>query len=748
MNRRSKSIKRRSFIGTTGCVAAGFTILPGYLATTRGTKTSILLKTPDGACPEAGASLTDKGWWKKEPLRIIELEEGYEFGEKMGLLNDLGANMEHVTRFTDTSPGTSFLDAHNLFEGRKVDFSSLKDYLTEAHKKEIRVVIYYNVHAIEISYARKHPGWQQIMEDGRPIEDVYIVDSSFCINSPWREEVFQTIRKLCSYEIDGIFYDGPIFFAGTCYCDSCKRLFRDKYNKELPSKTELSSMRDDPRWKEITDFQSDSISRFLNDSGTIIKEANPDILFYMNGNTLAPSWPTARDNRKIIGETDILGAEGGFLYGELAEPVYKPGAVAKLLESQAGGKPTVVFDAAKQGPWAFSILPEGEISILFSQTITHQANVWLAIGATPALHSKKMDVVRKYNRFIRKNPDPFFMTESLARIALLWPHETSNYYSGSQVPLTDFTKEMKPARAGNLAEEFYGFYDGLARNHFPFDVIDEISLENDLSGYDLIILPNAACLKNTGADKLREFVSGGGNLVSSFETSLYDENGKKLIDFRLKDVFGAENPGDIFGPLNWDYITPVKNNNEFLTDITQKYINAPLYGLKIKAKGEVPAFFCKPLPGSYSGSPVISEFPFMTDNKFGKGRSVYFAATFGNSLYRFHFPEYYQIILNLATELSRPLVRMKNVPSSVEISLRKKEDSVFLYLINFSSEMKRPIQKIIPCYGLSIDLATDRTAKGVRALWSGTDLEFRQNEGSLSFVLPVIEDYEIIEINF
>jgi hypothetical protein len=103
--------------------------------------------------------------------------------------------MEHVTRFTDTSPGTSFLDAHNLFGGRKVNFGSLKEYLSAAHKSNIRVIIYYNVHAIEISYARQHREWQQILDDGKPIEDVYSVDSSFCVNSSWREEVFLLLNR-------------------------------------------------------------------------------------------------------------------------------------------------------------------------------------------------------------------------------------------------------------------------------------------------------------------------------------------------------------------------------------------------------------------------------------------------------------------------------------------------------------------------------------------------------------------------
>jgi hypothetical protein len=62
--------------------------------------------------------------------------------------------------------------------------------------------------------------------------------------------------------------------------------------------------------------------------------------------------------------------------------------VAKLLETQADGKPTVIFNAAKQGPWARSTLAVGETSILYSQTITHQANVWLAVSDEPLFIDK------------------------------------------------------------------------------------------------------------------------------------------------------------------------------------------------------------------------------------------------------------------------------------------------------------------------------------------------------------------------
>src|SRR5450759_668001 len=193
-----------------------------------------------------------------------------------------------------------------------------------------------------------------------------------------------------------------------------------------------------------------------------------------------------------------------------------------------------------------------------------------------------------------------------AKIALMWPQDAGNYYNGSPVPLTDFTKEMKAEKAGNTNEEFYGFYDGLARGHFPFDVIDEESLNNDLNKYELIIFPNATCLKKEEADKIRDFVKGGGNIISTFETSLYNETGKKLDNFELHDVFGIENSGDVFGPLQWDYLSRVDDQHFSIKGVRNRYVNAPAYGLKLKAKATVPVLFCDPLPGSYASSPKAS----------------------------------------------------------------------------------------------------------------------------------------------
>src|SRR5690606_12554147 len=104
------------------------------------------------------------------------------------------------------------------------------------------------------------------------------------------------------------------------------------------------------------------------------------------------------------------------------------------------------------------------------------------------------------------------------------------------------------------------------------------------------------------------------------------------------------------------------------------------------------------------------------------------------------------IIFNLVAELSKPIVRIEDAPSSIEVNVRTKGNSVFLYLINFTSDMRRPIQEIIPCRNIKISLFMMQKVKSIKALWLERNLDFAQKGNSISFALPVIKDYEVIEV--
>jgi len=683
-------------------------------------------------------------WWEKEPLRILEICNALELNtlsprQEVEAVRRLAGNAQHF-HCTDTTGGCD--DRRFYFKtavSKRDNPDRLAEYLPLAHKNGIRVIVYFNVHWYTKEFGKEHPDWVQIKEDGKPIDDVYTTGTSMCINSPYREWVFQILRDLCSYDIDGIFYDGPIFFASTCYCEACRQLYKQRTGEEMPPKSD----RNHPLWKGLIDFQADSLEKFLSESNSIIKGLRPDTLFCMNGNSSWPYWPTGRDNHRIIKHTDLLGAEGGFIYGDLNQtPIYKPGITARLLASQSRGKPALVFDCAGHKSWSWYMLPEQEISMLLAETLAGGANFWVPFFPSD-LSQPELRVVAAYDKLVKKNPEAFGSTRSMARVALLWPGVSVEFYEGSSVPLTDFTKEIKAAKVGDIGQEFLGFYEGLARAQVPFDVIDEDNFDG-LPQYELLVMPNAACLSADSSRVIAEFVREGGSLVASFETSLYDEKGVRKGDFGLAELLGIEFSGRVFGPMQWDYISPdLGSDSPLLKGITKEFIPAPTYGLEVKTTtGQTLARFCTKLVGCYDHSPQVSHLPFLVTNQFGRGRAVYLAGTFGISLSDFRFPEYLTLMRNLAGKLSSRPVVVKNAPW-VEVSIRRTDDEVFVHLVNQTAGLKRPLTHIQALTDLEVYLPKSKF-KHARTLRSSKELRTKVDRGGSSFTVPVLADYEVI----
>ncbi len=676
-------------------------------------------------------------WWEKEPLRIIEITSAFNLRsksveEEIKLIKELGGNATHFMCMEVEQHGEGynggFGDEGFYFKTKlssKKNPDRLKKGIEIAHKEGIKIIVYFNVHHYNRKFGEKHKDWVQIKEDGEPLNDIYQTSTSFCINSPYREWVFQILKDLCKYQIDGIFYDGPIFFPNTCYCKYCEELFYKEFGEEIPKKSD----RNNPLWKKLIEFQTESIKRFLKDSKDLVKSINKEILLYINGNTLSPYWPTGRDNLKIIEETDILGAEGGFFFGDLnLTPIFKPGMTAKYLSSQSKGNPVIIFNASEHKPWRFH-LPAGEINFLLAETIANGGNYWISLNPEVKITNEVKKTISFYSKLIEGNPTPFYKTESLSEIALLWPSKTAEVYAGSTVPLTDFTPEIKGENIGNMREEFLGFYDMLFKLQILFDVIVEENFK-DLEKYKLIILPNAACLSEENLNKIKEFVRKGGNLIATFETTLYDENGERLSGFGLEEVFGVKFLNKIFGPMKWDYLYFDGN-----------FIPSPEYGIRVEAKNSS-INFCEKLKGRYDKfPPEITSLPFLVENKYEKGKCFYFAGTFGATFYKYGFQEYLNIFKDIINSICDIPVKL-NFPK-IEVNLRKKRSLKFIYLVNFNTDIKRPYKNIYPIKNVEIKVK-NLNFMDAEALVLKKKLKF-QKEGEESIIyLPILKNFEVI----
>ena len=542
-----------------------------------------------------------------------------------------------------------------------------------------------------------------------------------CINTPWRQESIKLIKKIAEYKPDGIFLDGPVFHRRGCYCKYCRKLFEEKYGPPMPRKGDL----DDPRHLLLIEFQQDSMASYMRDAYNAVKEVDENIAIYLNGETLRPNWATGRENRKLAKYQDLVGAEGGFEYFELIQtPIFKPGMTAKLLEAQAPDKPRVIFNAAKHSPWNREPITPEEIMIRCLETIANGAFYWVGITyRDPEME----EALKEVNKWVEENEDAFFGTRDASKVGLYWSQFTANLYGGT-VPVSDFTGHtIKFVR--DYMKSFVGAYEVLLRSHVPFKVVCDY---NQLADLDLVVLPNVAHLTEEEAEALREFVEKGGLLIASFETSLY-EVGRKLENFRIADLLGVKYLG-------------LEEYGRYENYFTYRGEWYPCYTYVIKTTlttARALGVVSENTQGYYQ--PIkLTEYPSITLNDYGKGRALYFCGNFFQTYSDFKFAKYLKLFNSLLDELGfRRQVLVENAPSSLEITLRKKDNKLYIHLVNFTSDLKRPIEYIALLKNIKVVLSQLK-AKHVRRLL-GKDMHVEVNKHT-SITLDEIHVYEVLEV--
>jgi len=660
----------------------------------------------------------------------------------------LGFNTEHIT-CGDTYGGVKDVFYFKTSIAREVPRDFIGEYIPEAHKRGIKVLIYYNVHRLHVEFGRKHPEWIQVNAQGRIVDNLYGSGCAPCVNSPYRDWSFQGIRDLAAYEIDGVFLDGPIFAPGACYCENCQTLFKGEYGVELPRKEDWK----DPAWRSFIEFRYESIASYLRDAEKALKTVRPEAVIYMNCTGLWPAWPAARDNRRLMPYQDFLGAEGGFLYYDLrATPLWKPGMAAKLLETQAGGKPTVVFIAGAHKGWDTYLLPPTETRLLYADAVANGANPWYGIplrlaGGPGALAAGEM------NRFLVGNAEYLEETVPLARVALFWSCRTADYYRAS-VPVTDFTPQGerlgRREAAGNFYASFLGCYEAFVRSHVPFNVLDEEALTLEtLRGYDLLVAPNCACISEEKAEVIADYVKSGGNLIASFEASRYDEYGDLREKFSLSKVFGVEVGKGTFGPMRLDYMTVVELESPLTEGLSATLLPCPVYGIEVVPTTAKPlTMYHEKMPARYVKLPPVSRNPAVTLNDYGDGRCLYMAGNFFEHYYNYHNPDYRRIVANAVGLMSKVLVTLENCPTSVEVTLRHQpgKGRLLVHLVNFTGEMTRPMESVVTLRDVAVTLHRFQGLKKAKALRLGKELSLEDVNGDVKVVLPLLKEYEVITL--
>ncbi|MCK5757702.1 MAG: beta-galactosidase trimerization domain-containing protein [Clostridiales bacterium] len=666
--------------------------------------------------------------WYEKPMVLSAVqcnygEDSYDIMKNHVLANDF--NGEQLLHLNATGHVSNYDEVR---DGDKLD-----RYLEESKKNNLRQILYWNVHCVYEETILEHPNWKQKFKNG---DDVRAYGNQYliCINSPWMDEYLKNLIKLCNHKLDGLFLDGPLFAQGGCYCEYCQTKFKKAYGREIF----------DAEYNEYLEFRANSVTDMIKATYETKEERNPDIKLYINNSALRGD-VTGSNTSKVYPYVDFLGTEGGFCWINKEFDYTFTTCHAKYIETKADGKPYVVFIAGDAKPYSYCMYTGAETERLYALSLAQGANIWYGIhGPTKMFKCDAGRVSARFNKYIKENEEHLINTKSYSKVALMWSDPTSNYYASS-VMKSDFTDQQViggEGKNGNHHDALAGFADILMRSHVQFDIADQACIyDRRIFNYDLLIFPTYACVSEEEADIIREFVKGGGNIISTFDTGMYDSLGVKRESGILDDVFGIKRGNQV------EYTDVGIGYTKLHEDIEEKII--PMSGFAWESEpvsgAELLAESYYPMEGRYVAFPTDS-YGYIVKNQFGEGSSLYISGTLGEVYNEWCNPDNRKMIARRIVEMTSPMM-ITNAPQSVEISLRKQmhTGNYQIHVVNMTRGPGRPMEETISVHNISVELAgiVGESAKGI---FTGTDYEIEKTEKGCKINIQTLNEYEVIVV--
>jgi hypothetical protein len=387
-------------------------------------------------------------------------------------------------------------------------------------------------------------------------------------------------------------------------------------------------------------------------------------------------------------------------------------------------------------------------------------HVWLG-SELPDRRWRKIG--RKFYQWLEKHEDHFFNKKPVARLGVVFSQRINELYNApGRVPAGYGTVAGGRVERGNPTEYLQGAYYALLEGRFVFDLVHEEDIELDhIKKYSALILPNVALLSNTQISHLKDFVKGGGSLLTTFETGLYDESGAPRNEFALSDVFDIHLRPDYKGPLGHIFYSSINQNHEIVSGFGDTdRLPGGEWRIPLNAPGEHPLTIVPPyprgIPEMVYAHPRIeldypgqkSDEPGLVIREKGASRLVYFPSDIERNIWRLgnmDLSTLYQKAIRWVVKDSLP-VRVEG-EGLIEIFAWETRPGYAVHILNYNNpNMIRT--EIRQHYSLGpqkvrLELPEGVNIKRAELLRAETKLPVRQNGNVVEFEIPVVEDFEV-----
>jgi hypothetical protein len=720
-------INRREFIAAAGALAAGAGV---------------------GSLAGAETQMAD---WFDRPMRwmqlvLVENDPGqYDAGFWLDYFKRVHADAACLSAGGCVAYYPTKIRYHHRSAWMKDGDDPFGELVKGCRKMGMIVVARTDPHSIRNDAATAHPEWVAVDAQGNQRRH-WATPGRWvtCALGPYNFEFMTEVTReiVRDYQVDGIFsnrWQG----SGVCYCESCQTQFRKFCGMEIPR----TGNPQDAAYRNWIEWSNGRLFELWRLWDGEIRKINPQARFIANsgGGSM-----TTLDMRTISELTPTLFADRQSRHGLM--PPWANGKNGKEFRATFGRKPivgiaSIGFDDEHR--WKDSVTSEAELRIWLADGIANGLRPWVCKFSGTLYDRRWLPVVEKVYDWHWRNERYLRNETNLARVAMVYSQQTGTYYGGGQ-------------KRRRVEDHELGMYQALVEGRIPFEMVhDRMLAPEQIDRFRLLILPNVAALSDAQCEQLRAYVKRGGCILATFETSLYDEWGKRRGDFGLSEALGVHFGGRVERDIKNSYmrveaqtghpvIRGLENAGRIINTV-QRVDVKPLESVANCPLTRIPSYPDLPMEEVYPRL-TKTDVPEIYLQEFGKGRVVYFPGDIDRTYWEVLATDHGALLRNaIAWALGEEPVVTVEGAGLLDVSLWRQTSSMTVHLVNLTNPMmmKGPYRELIgaPPQKVTLRLPEQASAKAIKLLVADRTPQTRARNGSITIEVPSILDHEVVAID-
>ncbi len=632
-----------------------------------------------------------------------------------------------------------------------------------AHRYGIKAIPMIDLGQLPKHAYEAHPEWAAVPPDGGVGTEGPDLYTSCPMGGFIRDYCRQMVREIVGrYDVDGMKFGGGSygFTPYPCHCDACRKAYAQDVGCALP----LARNWDDRNWRRYVRWRTERTAETVQLLVDMVHQIKPELPVVGNAVCFGdPGWTVKRslDMDRLANIEDIVQVEiqsrawydhrsGTASWKYLRWPAETAAYMSEVTDHPVWAVTSYFY----AWPWRRNCAPPIEQKVYLAQVAAHGGSPMVNLaGGPPAVHEDKRGfrAIKELYGFLAEHESLIAGDRSGAEVAIVYDPDTLMFYGNDDAE-------------ARVVQEIRGFEEALHARHVPFDIISTRTLEpGRLSRYETLILPNLACLPQSAAQRLRDYVQDGGGLLASFETGLVDADMARRDDYLLGDLIGVSYRGQTSLTVG-EYSRPRQVYMKKMADhpllenlaepeillIGGWFCRADVRDGATTLLARTAPFRLFPEGWAYPDPDVPDpEDPLVVCNEIeGGGRTVYFAPAMGKFYWQARYPDHAALICDAVAWAGAAEPPLKvNGPRTLHTSLRWKDRSAVVHCINLTGG-ERFFTELVPLRDIELAVRMPGGADGARAYRAsdGAELPVHADGDYAVATLPDLKDYDLLVV--